>query len=363
MPSPCLTPTPRWRRCARPSSSASPRWWPRPVHPRPGGDGVRGGVRRLSRRPPRRSASPTAPTRSRSPCARWACSPGDDVVVPSFTFYATAEAIVNAGARPVFCDVDPDTRNVTVDTVRAALTPRTTAIVAVDLFGLPAIPDLERARAAGARGRRAGGRRPPRRRGWPGRSATSPPSPSTRPRTSAPSATAARSSTDDDERRRRSRGRCASTARATRRPSSTSATTRASTRSRRRSCACCCPQLDSWCDGRRAAAAAYLAAGVGEHVALPAVPGGHRPGLASVRVTHPDADELVAALTAAGVEARGYYRVPLHRQPAMAPYVGRAGSSCRSPRSWRRSNIALPISPVLTDEQAREVVAALATAA
>src|SRR5215831_14264289 len=64
--------------------------------------------------------------------------PGDDVVVPSFTFYASAEAIVNAGARPVFCDVELNTRTVTADSVRAALTPRTTAIVAVDLFGVPA---------------------------------------------------------------------------------------------------------------------------------------------------------------------------------------------------------------------------------
>src|SRR6202000_1786898 len=64
--------------------------------------------------------------------------PGDDVVVPSLTFYASAEAIADIGARPVFCDVDPDTRNVTVDTVRAALTPSTTAIMAVDLFGVPA---------------------------------------------------------------------------------------------------------------------------------------------------------------------------------------------------------------------------------
>ncbi len=50
--------------------------------------------------------------------------PGDEVVVPSFTFYATAEAVATAGATPVFCDVDPDTRNVTADTVRAALTPQ-----------------------------------------------------------------------------------------------------------------------------------------------------------------------------------------------------------------------------------------------
>ena len=64
--------------------------------------------------------------------------PGDDVVVPSFIFYASAEAIVYAGARPVFCDVDQNSRNVTADSVRAALTPHTTAIVAVDLFGVPA---------------------------------------------------------------------------------------------------------------------------------------------------------------------------------------------------------------------------------
>src|SRR6202012_3354745 len=85
--------------------------------------------------------------------------PGDDVIVPALTFYASAEAVVNAGGRPVFCDVDHDTRNVTVETVRAALTPRTRAIVSVDLFGLPApdlrelgIPVLEdAAQAAGAR--------------------------------------------------------------------------------------------------------------------------------------------------------------------------------------------------------------------
>src|SRR5436190_18163824 len=61
--------------------------------------------------------------------------PGDEVVVPSFTFYASAEAVPPTGARPVFCDVDPDTFCVTPGTVRAALTARTRAVVAVDLFG------------------------------------------------------------------------------------------------------------------------------------------------------------------------------------------------------------------------------------
>src|SRR3954465_13919049 len=63
--------------------------------------------------------------------------PGDDVVVPSFTFYASAEAIPPTGARPVFCDVDPETMCVTAETVRAALTPATKAVIAVDLFGNP----------------------------------------------------------------------------------------------------------------------------------------------------------------------------------------------------------------------------------
>src|SRR5436305_3791899 len=61
--------------------------------------------------------------------------PGDEVVVPSFTFYASAEAVVNAGAAPVFCDIDPDTFCVTAETVERALTPATKAIIAVHLFG------------------------------------------------------------------------------------------------------------------------------------------------------------------------------------------------------------------------------------
>ena len=92
--------------------------------------------------------------------------PGDEVVVPSFTFFASAEAIPAAGATPVFCDIDLETFCVTADTVRAALTPRTAAVIAVHLFGNVApvaeivalgVPVLEdAAQAAGSVGR--GGR-------------------------------------------------------------------------------------------------------------------------------------------------------------------------------------------------------------
>ena len=61
--------------------------------------------------------------------------PGDDVVVPSFTFYASAEAIAVIGANPVFCDIDPATFCVTPETVRAALTRETKVVMVVHLFG------------------------------------------------------------------------------------------------------------------------------------------------------------------------------------------------------------------------------------
>jgi dTDP-4-amino-4,6-dideoxygalactose transaminase len=63
--------------------------------------------------------------------------PGDDVVVPSLSFIATANAVVYAGARPVFADVDPVTGNVTAETVMTALTPATRAVIAVDQGGVP----------------------------------------------------------------------------------------------------------------------------------------------------------------------------------------------------------------------------------
>ncbi len=63
---------------------------------------------------------------------------GEHVVVPSFSFVATANAPTYVGAHPVFADVDPITGNVTAGTIEAALTPETTAVIAVDQGGIPA---------------------------------------------------------------------------------------------------------------------------------------------------------------------------------------------------------------------------------
>jgi len=73
---------------------------------------------------------------------------GDDVVVPSLSFVATANAPRYVGARPVFADVDPATHNVTAETIERALTPRTRAIIVVDQYGTPA--DIEPIRALAA---------------------------------------------------------------------------------------------------------------------------------------------------------------------------------------------------------------------
>jgi len=64
-----------------------------------------------------------------------AVGPGDEVVTTPFTFFATAGAIHNVGARPVFVDISPTTYNISADAVAAAITPRTKAVIAVDLFG------------------------------------------------------------------------------------------------------------------------------------------------------------------------------------------------------------------------------------
>ena len=61
--------------------------------------------------------------------------PGDEVIVPANSFFATAEAVSNVGAIPVFCDVDPVTFHLTADTVEPVLTSRTVAIIPVHLYG------------------------------------------------------------------------------------------------------------------------------------------------------------------------------------------------------------------------------------
>jgi dTDP-4-amino-4,6-dideoxygalactose transaminase len=289
---------------------------------------------------------------------------GDDVIVPALTFYATSEAVAAIGARPVFCDVDPDTRNVTVQTVRAALTPATTAIVAVDLFGVPApcaelrselgLPVLED--AAQAAGARLGGRMA----GSLGTAATFSFYPS---KNLGAFGDGGAITTDDAQLADRVRALRFHGSRDKQNFEYVGYNSRLD-EIQAAVLRVLLPHIDSWCDGRRAGARAYVDAGLGEHVTLGGAPLGATPAWHLCMVTHPEADAKLKLLNDAGVEARGYYRVPLHRQPAMAPYVTRQNGALELPvtEELARTGLALPISPVFTRAQADEVVAALAAA-
>ena len=98
--------------------------------------------------------------------------PGDEVIVPTLTFVATANAVTYCGARPVFVDVDPETWTIDPAAVEAKITPRTKGIIVVHLFGHPAdmdpigaiarrhglfvLEDAAQAHGAEYRGRRTG---------------------------------------------------------------------------------------------------------------------------------------------------------------------------------------------------------------
>ena len=270
--------------------------------------------------------------------------PGDDVVMPSFTFYATAEAAVVAGARPVFCDIDPDTFCVTPETVEAAMTPRTSAIVPVHLFGNVApVAELERfgvpvvedaAQAAGAtfEGRRAGSL---------GTAATF----SFFPSKNLPClGDGGAVVTDDDEvaelaRRLRFHG-----------SEDKRTFTEVGYNSRLDEMQAAVlriflPDLDDWNARRRAAAAAYERLGLGEHAVLPKP----APGVEHVYHLY-----VVRNPKLEGV-GTGYYRVPTHLQPAMREW-GADQLELRGTEEVARTNVALPMGKDLTEVQIAEVL-------
>ena len=283
--------------------------------------------------------------------------PGDEVVCPSFTFYATPEAIASIGAVPVFCDIDPATFCVTADTAREAVGERTKAIVPVHLFGnvapmdelrefgLPLVEDAAQAAGATLGGARAGAL---------GDAATF----SFFPSKNLPCLGDGGAITTNDP-------EVAKLARRLRFHGSDDKQTFVEVGYNSRldelqaaALRVLLPELEGWNDARRSAAAAYERLGLGEHADLPAATAGAEHVYHLYVVRHEQADALAERLTAAGVGARGYYRVPSHEQPAMArfapdrPLPGTAEAA--------RTHLALPMGPVLDEDGVREVVAACA---
>ncbi len=285
--------------------------------------------------------------------------PGDEVVVPSFTFYASAEAIGPTGATPVFCDIDPDTFCVTAETVKAALTPRTKAVIAVHLFGNIApiaeiealgVPVLEDAAQA------AGSRSPDGRPGALGTVATFSFFPS---KNLGCFGDGGAITTNDEQ--------IAERAKMLRFHGSADKTTfeQIGFNSRLDEIQAAIlrvqlPHLDGWADGRRAAGAHYEAAGLGELVSLPRPVAGCEPAWHLYVIRSGQVDQIADALRAAGHGQKAYYRTPIHRQPAMAAYP--PAVPLPGTEDAAATHLAVPISPVLSAEQAGEVTDAVRTA-
>jgi dTDP-3-amino-3,4,6-trideoxy-alpha-D-glucose transaminase len=266
--------------------------------------------------------------------------PGDEVVMPSFTFYATAEAALVLGAELVFCDIDVETFCVTRETVEAALTPRTKAIVPVDLFGnvAPAgelrdlgVPVVEDAAQA------AGGELDGVKAGALGDVATF----SFFPSKNLPClGDGGAIATDDDE--------LAEQMRVLRFHGSKDKQTFTDVGYNSRldelqaaALRVLLPELDGWTERRQEVAASYERLGLGDHVMLPGTYAAarHAYHLYVVRSER----ELPLG--------RGYYRTPVHRQPAIA-----AGVELPATEEAARTNFALPMGPDLTEDQVRQVV-------
>src|SRR5262245_3916011 len=280
---------------------------------------------------------------------------GDEVVCPSFTFYATAEAIARVGATPVFADIEPDTLNLDPDEVAARVTERTKAIVPVHLFGRPAavkelvelgLPIVEdAAQAFGAEGI-----------AQTGILSTFSFFPTKNLFALGDGGLVACLDDEVAERVRMLRfhgSRDKRTFELVGTNSRLDAVQAAMLR-------VFLPRLTGWNEARREAAARYADVGLGELVETPADDPGHVYHLYVVRTSR--RTEIARALTEAGIASASYYVTPVHLQPAMA-YLGvREGSLPETERA-AAENLALPMWGGIDREQQERVVDAVRSVA
>jgi dTDP-4-amino-4,6-dideoxygalactose transaminase len=280
--------------------------------------------------------------------------PGDEVICPSFTFYATAESIARRGATPVFAEIDPVTLNLDPADVADRVTPRTKAIVPVHLFGRPApvaelselgLPVIEdAAQAFGAGG-----------------ICTSPVStfsfyPTKNLFCLGDGGLVAVNDPELGKRIRMLRfhgSQAKKTFDYVGYNSRLDAVQAAMLR-------VFLPHLDEWNRLRRAAAARYAELGLGEVCELPQDEPGHVYHLYVVRTQ--ERERLTEALAAAEIGFAFHYRPPLHLQPALS-YLGYKEGDFPETEKASRENLCLPLWAGIAAEQQEQVVSAVRAAA
>jgi len=281
--------------------------------------------------------------------------PGDEVICPSFTFYATAESIARRGATPVFADLDPVTLNLDPDDVEAKITERTRALMPVHLFGrvmpldglaklgVPIVEDA--AQAFGAEGVAKVGI-----------SSTFSFFPT---KNLFALGDAGLIATNDEEladritllrfhgsREKKNFEAVGYNSRLDELQASVLRLFLA--------------ELHGWNEARRAAAARYEELGLGELCELPADEPGHVYHMYVVR--SPERDRFHEALAEAGIGHASYYVTPLHLQPALR-YLGWAEGSLPETERAARENLALPMWAGIPAETQERVVAVIREAA
>jgi dTDP-4-amino-4,6-dideoxygalactose transaminase len=275
--------------------------------------------------------------------------PGDEVICPSFTFYATAESIARRGATPVFADIDPTTLNLDPADVGRRVTPRTKAILAVHLYGRPApldelpdgIPVMED--AAQAFGATLGGRRV----GALGRVGTFSFYPT---KNLFGLGDGGLVSTQDSELADRVRLLRFHGSRDKERFDAVGYNSRLD-ELQAAALRVFLSHVDDWNESRRGAAARYAELGLGEVCELPADDPGHVYHVYCVRTR--ERDRVVSALRSQGIGCATYYSTPLHLQPVFASLET---TSLSETERAARETVALPLWPAITAEQQAQVV-------
>jgi dTDP-4-amino-4,6-dideoxygalactose transaminase len=280
--------------------------------------------------------------------------PGDEVICPSFTFYATAEAIARRGAIPVFADIDPATLNLDPADVADRVTSRTKAILAVHLFGRPAaldalpngvpvIEDAAQSFGAARNGRRVGSL---------GVAATFSFYPTKNLFGFGDGGLVASDDAGVAGRVRllrfhgsRDKEIFEAVGYNSRLDEIQAAVLRLFL-----------GHVDEWNEARREAAARYAELGLGEVCVLPDDEPGHVYHMYVVRT--PDRDRIAAALREAGVGCAAYYATPLHLQPALS-FLGYGRGSLPETERASAENLALPLWAGITAEQQEHVVATI----